>query len=453
MNILKSYTFIVSLFLFLFFSCSKDDPFVNLSSTISGETTLLGVTEGQAVIVNVNLNKELSEDLPLKVTVDTEGVEKYINEEDYDNYFEYSNDQGQNWERANGSRVVFAKRTVNLKIRLGTKDDGRLEMHEEFNLKVEPQPTAKNLTIGGSVPSVKVTVQDNEPNEESGGALFERDDQGNFKMLGICRECSTSRKFKEMVDTGHLDPKVAKDINTLVSVTKIPIKNFDAAFDPVSGLGGYVNNANPTQDHWDMSLNLAFAYHDFTKDIDINTGLYPEIAYNANGIFGYILTHEFGHIMTLNLKDEIDHTIDEESCTNTFYITEGCTRPDAALNLFHKAFYDTDEIIPEPTHVSDYAKTNIAEDIAESFAHYVTQDKINPAVAGSSGALRKINAMKDHPRLTQLREAIRGKVNIDLPSTQSEILEFNRTYNGQRISCLNHEAIHKAQKEGKFKLK
>ena len=81
----KTYTQSVIL-LFSFFtllSCKKDE-FVNLSSTISGESNKLGTEEGGSIIANVLLTEELSEDLTLQIRIETDEINNYINENDYD---------------------------------------------------------------------------------------------------------------------------------------------------------------------------------------------------------------------------------------------------------------------------------------------------------------------------------------------------------------------------------
>jgi hypothetical protein len=81
----KTYTQSMIL-LFSFFtllSCKKDE-FVNLSSTISGESNKLGTEEGGSIIANVLLTEELSEDLTLQIRIETDEINNYINENDYD---------------------------------------------------------------------------------------------------------------------------------------------------------------------------------------------------------------------------------------------------------------------------------------------------------------------------------------------------------------------------------
>ena len=136
----KTYTQSMIL-LFSFFtllSCKKDE-FVNLSSTISGESNKLGTEEGGSIIANVLLTEELSEDLTLQIRIETDEINNYINENDYDPNIEYSNDLGKTWKQATNKLVVFEERNRNLKIRVNTHDDQRIEFHEEFDLIIKPQ--------------------------------------------------------------------------------------------------------------------------------------------------------------------------------------------------------------------------------------------------------------------------------------------------------------------------
>ena len=86
---------------FLWMGCQKSE-FVNLKSTISSEDTSIEIEEGDNLTLTVNLTEALSEDLPLETNIlrDLESG-SYINLEDVENYFSYSND-GETWKRGNG---------------------------------------------------------------------------------------------------------------------------------------------------------------------------------------------------------------------------------------------------------------------------------------------------------------------------------------------------------------
>jgi len=79
-------------------------------------------------------------------------------------------------------------------------------------------------------------------------------------------------------------------------------------------------------------MNVSFAY------LEEAEGGSRVIDYNSNGIYGYILAHEVGHIITLGRKLQLDGTATEENCEN-FFSQEGCTLPNAHLNKFNSSFY------------------------------------------------------------------------------------------------------------------
>ena len=106
--------------------------------------------------------------------------------------------------------------------------------------------------------------------------------------------------------------------------------------------------------------------------------------------------------------------------------------------------------------VTTYAMTNIAEDIAESFAYQVLQNTINPIDEESSGALQKIYFVANHPHLAEFRYEIRNvlsysKNSIGEDSDQEPIRSFNRTKDGKRIYCTDHHAILETARKKQFK--
>ena len=452
----KTYTQSMIL-LFSFFtllSCKKDE-FVNLSSTISGESNKLGTEEGGSIIANVLLTEELSEDLTLQIRIETDEINNYINENDYDPNIEYSNDLGKTWKQATNKLVVFEERNRNLKIRVNTHDDQRIEFHEEFDLLIKPQTSG--LQLMGSIEPIRVSVDDNELNERENsllGALYEVDENYNFTLIGINRDNIYSREYKPMVDEG-LDPKVINDITNVTKSGVVPITKFEAIFDN-SGLGGFVfNDSFDGGDKWYMGLNLLYAYYEFNRE----TGAPEPIEYNSNGSFGFILTHEYGHILTLNKRNEIDSSIDvfqnPDSC-GELSLSEGCFLSQSVLNQFNETFYESEVQYNEPQFVTTYAMTNIAEDIAESFAYQVLQNTINPIDEESSGALQKIHFVANHPHLAEFRDEIRNvlsyaKNSIGEDRDQEPIRSFNRTKDGKRIDCTDHHAILETARKKQFK--
>ena len=438
-------TTIIALLALIFSTSCKKDEYVNLSASISGENSYVGTTEGVPLVYDISLSKDLSEDLTIKLAIDTTQTAKYINKDDYNPIFEYSSDSGRTWRKGTASSVTFPKRTKDLKIRLHTLDDKKLEVHEEFILNFTAD-TGNKFNISGSIPPVESIVEDNEINKievHDGIATYVLDNNNNFNLIAINREKISDKDQKNIIDNG-LKQEVKDDIVGVTSLGNIGIKYLEVLFDFDSGLQGFVANvSNTSDDQWYMGLQLSRAYY----TTDPVTRMKTPQKYNENGFFGYVLTHEFGHIMTLNRAKEIDVLISENDC-NRLYIREGCAREASALHKFNTNFYDG-STLNEPSHVTNYAKTNIVEDIAESFAFYVTQDDTPKSTDDSSGALRKMNFVANFMSLNEFRTPIREATNVKLPSNSSEIRAyFNRTKEGKHISCTDHVRIAQVVKEG-----
>ena len=443
----------------MLFSCNKEDEFKNLNTTISGESTLLGTVEGGAVIANVNLSEELSEDLILDVKIEIDSINNYINPEDYNPNIEYSTDLGSTWTKAVNQQIIFNKEKRSLKIRIKTIDDDKLEFHEAFDLVLTPKPGAK-LNVAGEIPTIRVNVEDNEPDNATNimGALFEIDANNNFKMVKLNRGLGPLDKHhKALIDNGPSEA-VKNDLIRTYAIGGIPINTFEAMYER-SGLGGYVFNPptdTPGEDNWQMGLNLYFAYYDYSDPENGNWGA-PLESYNSNGANSYLLAHEYAHILTLNQKYEADITISEDDCTE-YFLSEGCLRSDSVVNQFYETFYETEEIFNEPTYVTEYALTNVAEDIAETFAFAMAQPEIPPLTESSSGALRKIHFINNHPHLDGVREKMRSILPFSTVSTtvgfggEKPIRAFNITKNGKYIPSWDYQAILKAHKKGHFEL-
>ncbi len=151
--------------------CQKNE-FVNLTSTISSDNSLLGTEEGKFLTMNINLTEELSEDLPLTVEIDRDlETGHYINLDDFHDYYEYSTDFGANWKRVRPNRLIIPKRSKNIKIRVSTIDDNKLEIDEEFTMKITPK-TDGVFKISGEITPTKMIVFDNEVGKTSMGLTY-----------------------------------------------------------------------------------------------------------------------------------------------------------------------------------------------------------------------------------------------------------------------------------------
>ncbi len=153
--------------------------------------------------------------------------------------------------------------------------------------------------------------------------------------------------------------------------------------------------------------------------------------------FPYTMVHEFGHLLTLN-SEQIDSKPlifdvgwDEavEECYPNYFVPEGCTFDNSYLNLFFKRFWtdiyeEWDEIQYiwddteyyealdqfyydyEERFITSYAATNPGEDIAESWAFFVLEDKPE----GNSIADQKVLFFYEFDELVKLRKLIRQRI-------------------------------------------
>ena len=149
----------------------------------------------------------------------------------------------------------------------------------------------------------------------------------------------------------------------------------------------------------------------------------------------YTLIHEFAHLLTLNNAqvpgiDEGDFFAleqAEQSCS-TYFPGEGCANDDSYINLFVQRFWtdllaefgDLEQLgedaywdaVDQITQrygdhfVTEYAMTNPAEDMAETFSVFVLQDR----PAGSTVAEQKVLFLYEFPELVTLRDEIRAGV-------------------------------------------
>ncbi|GAB4458816.1 MAG: hypothetical protein Kow0070_13020 [Anaerolineales bacterium] len=147
----------------------------------------------------------------------------------------------------------------------------------------------------------------------------------------------------------------------------------------------------------------------------------------------YTLVHEFGHLLTLNTDQippaESYSTWEQNPSTcPQFSLPEGCTSPDSYVNLFYQRFWadifdewletveqvsvasdDGYDILVENFYsryedqfVSEYAATNIYEDMAESFMYFV----LEAAPQGDQVFEEKIRFFSEFPELAALRKQI-----------------------------------------------
>jgi hypothetical protein len=430
----------------IFTNCSKKDDFVNLQSTISSDNSFIGTQEGKHVTFNINLTDELSEDLPIEMLIERD-LESghYINLNDFEDYFDYSSDLGQNWKRVKPNQVIIPKKSKNVKIKMYFTDDNRLETDEEFTMVITPK-TGDVFKLTGRIDPIKVLVEDNEPNLDPSvqGIQFHLNDNNKYELKSVNKSVKMNKILKDYIDNGP-EEKFINDLKVFTDVGGIPIKKLTLVYGHDIPYSGYVYNTgrDAKEDIWEMGINLVSAYESWNSETQSIT----KNSYNSEAI-GHTLVHEYGHILTLNVKNEVDTETDESECKN-LYLQEGCFHEESIINQFNKNFYlvDQDDLI-KPIYVTNYAETNIAEDIAETFTFFIGQKNIFPDNDKSSGALKKINFLAENDRLKDLKDPIVERLSFGESQfiQGSEIREFNRTHDGKLISCLDHEQIKKLYK-------
>ena len=170
---------------------------------------------------------------------------------------------------------------------------------------------------------------------------------------------------------------------------------------PESDTLAYVDQDETHPDYWILAANLATA-----DDEELLIGT---------------LIHEYAHILTLS-TDEFDEA---GTCDPAFELSEGCPSPTSVLAAFRDRFWsgyadspaaDNDDedvayefyLEHEDDFVSDYAATNIVEDLAESFMTYVMEESFE----GSGVVAAKLAFFDEFPELAAIRERIRADVGL-----------------------------------------
>ena len=176
-------------------------------------------------------------------------------------------------------------------------------------------------------------------------------------------------------------------------------------------------------------------------------GLEVDIADTSDYYYlSFTLVHEFAHLFTLapsqvppslaifNNPEDNEIYLDEISTCPNFHPGEGCSNGDSYINQFYNEYWaeiydEWNEINLEEDEdlyyeklddfynkyqdqfVTDYAATNPAEDIAESFGFFVFAEK----PAGDSIAEQKILFFYQFPELVEIRTEILNNLCVSFP--------------------------------------
>ena len=175
--------------------------------------------------------------------------------------------------------------------------------------------------------------------------------------------------------------------------------------DPQDDTYAYVAQDLDDPQYWAMGANLSAFYPDGELD-------------RAEAVRTHI--HEFAHILTLNTS-QLDATVSGDSC-GLYQLEEGCTKSNSYIYQFQQDFWaglegwpgdeaSADDIYDfydrnQDQFVTDYAATNLAEDIAESFTAFV----INERPEGSEIRDQKVSFFYDYPELMRIRAVMRQAI-------------------------------------------
>lgn len=147
-----------------------------------------------------------------------------------------------------------------------------------------------------------------------------------------------------------------------------------------------------------------------------------EGGFNVDGELQRSITHEFGHILSLN-DTQLDGLISEENCPN-YYPEDGCAKTGAYINTFYTTFWPS-SLVKEFNNnadnakffknnsdkfISDYAASSPIEDFAVVFASFV----MDPLPAANSTAIKdlKVLSLSKYPELVNMRTSIRTNLNL-----------------------------------------
>ena len=256
------------------------------------------------------------------------------------------------------------------------------------------------FAVANLIGSGDLTTDHRGTDGDVGPIVLEDDDFGTVEMY-------------EVDDAGTLNPTPASDsLTASVWATFVRVATPEFAADvmieyqvgdaPDSDTLAYVHRSDDPE-YWVLAANLA-------SSDDLAT-LVPT------------LIHEYSHILTLS-TEQIDP--DAASCS-TLELDEGCANPESTMQRFEEQFWAgytdapdasnsswdvTDAFYAEHSEdfVSDYAATNVVEDVAESFMTFVMEDR----PTGDSVVAAKLEFFWAVPEYVAIRERIRAEFASDL---------------------------------------
>lgn len=192
------------------------------------------------------------------------------------------------------------------------------------------------------------------------------------------------------------------------------LTKFEVNTDGVDNIMAHVVSENTDASKWRLALDI--------KDSINGDGSF-------NNEFNSTVIHEFAHVITLNEEQMLPLRSDY---SGTYTVDEGSLKRESYLNKFYDKFwydiinehndinnsdYTEEEKFEniyefyekyEDKFVSDYAATNPAEDIAETYRCFVLEDK----PTGQTIKEKKILFLYEFEELVKFREDIRKNLEL-----------------------------------------
>jgi hypothetical protein len=458
---MRSKTKIVLIFIGLSFLSCKKEGYVNLEATLTSDTKRITAIEGDPLIINITLDKELSEPLVLRGTVFPD-YGASINASDYENKIEYSTDFGKTWHtNRSGLSVEIPANSKQFKLRIVTNEDTDYEvLLEGFTFVLEKAGEQDLLTLSGMPLYFQMEVIDNEAVERSNDDAIMKiivdDDQSHRVVVVTERLKNIGLKFV-LDEKKHLEflEKAVFFTNRYFDDTH-DIRQFEINED--LNTAGYVyNNGIGTENAWGIGLSPFVAYIKFNLGDDGITA--ERKPYNFNGNMGYTLVHEAGHIVSLTNGIDLNNNLSGAQC-GFIDLYNRCFVKDSWVTAFYRKFYNiaTRQTPILPEFVTEYAATNIAEDLAETLAVYTLLDsKLPPLTESSSTALQKLHFIGQQQEVKPFAEYMvksepyYGEITLEKAAKNRPYLYKNRFSNkhkGKVIDCQTAaQLFHKKQND------
>lgn len=253
----------------------------------------------------------------------------------------------------------------------------------------------------------------------------------HFKLDAGEKKESPTEEEKLFIEDATKHQRMWEYFNTLFPESiRIHVSHFSVFTDGKEGTYGAVHQSEADPEKWVLSMDIqdAFEGNEFNS---------KELTYT--------LVHEFAHLLTLN-KTQLDinsgvyyietgQSVEEifeqkkQECAPRIFLEEGCSFDASTINQYYQKYWrpieneheeiqkieDEDQFYDamnsfyerhQDQFVTDYASTNLGEDIAESFTAFVLREK----PTGTSIADQKVLFFYNSSFMTELRNYIRSQI-------------------------------------------